>query len=35
MGYASAAGVVLFIITLIFSVINIKFMSKKESAIKG
>jgi putative chitobiose transport system permease protein len=35
MGYASAAGVILFIITLIFSVINIKFMSKKESAIKG
>ncbi|MGD6849120.1 carbohydrate ABC transporter permease [Rossellomorea aquimaris] len=35
MGYASAAGVVLFVITLIFSVINIKFMSKKESDIKG
>jgi putative chitobiose transport system permease protein len=35
MGYASATGVILFIITLIFSVINIKFMSKKESAIKG
>lgn len=35
MGYASAAGVILFIITLIFSVINITFMSKKESAIKG
>lgn len=35
MGYASAAGVILFVITLIFSVINIKFMSKKESDIKG
>jgi putative chitobiose transport system permease protein len=35
MGYASAAGVILFVITLIFSVINITFMSKKESAIKG
>ncbi|WP_404445659.1 sugar ABC transporter permease [Sutcliffiella horikoshii] len=35
MGYASAAGVVLFLITLIFSVINIKFMNKKENVIKG
>lgn len=35
MGYASAAGVVLFLITLIFSIINIKFMNKKETVIKG
>lgn len=35
MGYASAAGVILFLITLMISIINIKFMSKKESAIKG
>ncbi|UAL47080.1 sugar ABC transporter permease [Sutcliffiella horikoshii] len=35
MGYASAAGVVLFLITLIFSIINIKFMNKKENVIKG
>ena len=35
MGYASAAGVILFLITLILSIINIKFMSKKENAVKG
>ncbi|RXJ02180.1 sugar ABC transporter permease [Anaerobacillus alkaliphilus] len=35
MGYASAAGVVLFLITLVLSIINIKFMSKKEDAVKG
>lgn len=35
MGYASAAGVILFLITLIFSIINIKFMNKKENVIKG
>nr|WP_236838559.1 sugar ABC transporter permease [Caldalkalibacillus salinus] len=35
MGYASAAGVVLFIITLIFAVINIRIMGKKESSIQG
>ncbi|MGP4079244.1 carbohydrate ABC transporter permease [Pseudalkalibacillus sp. R45] len=31
MGYASAAGVVLFLITLIFSVINLKLMGRKEN----
>ncbi|MFZ3588970.1 carbohydrate ABC transporter permease [Bacillus sp. DJP31] len=35
MGYASAAGVILFLITLVLSIINIKFMSKKETDIKG
>ncbi|PWW31311.1 carbohydrate ABC transporter membrane protein 1 (CUT1 family) [Cytobacillus oceanisediminis] len=35
MGYASAAGVVLFLITLVLSIINIKMMGKKEEAIKG
>jgi putative chitobiose transport system permease protein len=35
MGYASAAGVILFLITLVLSIINIKFMSKKEEAMKG
>ncbi len=35
MGYASAAGVILFVITLIFSIINITFMNKKEAAMKG
>lgn len=35
MGYASAAGVILFLITLIFSIINITFMNKKEAAMKG
>ncbi|KGX91190.1 carbohydrate ABC transporter permease [Pontibacillus marinus] len=35
MGYASAAGVILFLITLIFSIINITFMNKKEEAMKG
>jgi putative chitobiose transport system permease protein len=32
MGYASAAGVVLFLITLILSILNIKFMGNKETA---
>ncbi|WP_257347433.1 carbohydrate ABC transporter permease [Pseudalkalibacillus decolorationis] len=31
MGYASAAGVVLFIITLVFSILNLKLMGKKEN----
>ncbi|MCF6411568.1 carbohydrate ABC transporter permease [Pseudalkalibacillus salsuginis] len=31
MGYASAAGVVLFLITLIFSIVNLKLMGKKEN----
>ncbi|WP_261130884.1 carbohydrate ABC transporter permease [Bacillus sp. Marseille-Q3570] len=31
MGYASAAGVVLFLITLIFSVVNLKLMGRKEN----
>lgn len=35
MGFASAAGVILFLITLIFSVVNIVFMNKKEAAMKG
>lgn len=35
MGYASAAGVILFLITLVLSIINIKMMGKKEEAIKG
>jgi len=35
MGYASAAGVILFLITLIFSIINITFMNKKEAEMKG
>ncbi|MBM7661762.1 putative chitobiose transport system permease protein [Bacillus mesophilus] len=35
MGYASAAGVILFLITLILSIINIKFMSKKETEMRG
>ncbi|GAA0590092.1 sugar ABC transporter permease [Virgibacillus siamensis] len=32
MGYASAAGVILFLLTLIFSIINIKFMGKDNTA---
>ncbi len=32
MGYASAAGVVLFLITLVLSIINIKFMGKDNTA---
>lgn len=32
MGYASAAGVVLLFITLVLSILNLKFMSKKETA---
>ncbi|RSK28874.1 sugar ABC transporter permease [Bacillus sp. HMF5848] len=35
MGYASAAGVILFLITLILSILNIRFMNKKETAIRG
>ncbi|WP_408008495.1 carbohydrate ABC transporter permease [Pseudalkalibacillus sp. A8] len=31
MGYASAAGVVLFLVTLIFSIVNLKLMGKKEN----
>ncbi|WP_221567196.1 carbohydrate ABC transporter permease [Alkalihalobacillus sp. TS-13] len=31
MGYASAAGVVLFLITLIFSIVNLKLMGRKEN----
>lgn len=32
MGYASAAGVILFLITLVLSILNIKFMSKEKTA---
>ncbi|KEZ48792.1 carbohydrate ABC transporter permease [Metabacillus indicus] len=35
MGYASAGGVILFLITLIFSILNIKFMNKRETAMRG
>ncbi|PLR95952.1 carbohydrate ABC transporter permease [Bacillus sp. T33-2] len=35
MGYASAAGVILFLLTLVLSVFNLRFMGKKEEAIKG
>lgn len=35
MGYASAAGVILFIVTLMFSIVNIAFMNKREQAMKG
>ncbi|WP_411333992.1 carbohydrate ABC transporter permease [Metabacillus indicus] len=35
MGYASAGGVILFLITLVFSILNIKFMNKRETAMKG
>ena len=35
MGYASAAGVILFLITLIFSIFNLLIMNKREQAMKG
>lgn len=35
MGFASAAGVILFIVTLMFSIVNIAFMNKREQAMKG
>ncbi|MDX8288997.1 sugar ABC transporter permease [Metabacillus indicus] len=35
MGYASAGGVILFLITLVFSILNIKFMNKRETAMRG